>query len=280
MPRKRRHFNADEKVRLLRMHFEEKIPVRLLCLGYGIHQNVFYRWKKALLDKAAASFRPLRRCPSDAQSLAEQSIRSLESASGMRRRGDEDGIYPDCKRPIRAVNPRADREQKSREWMLSLLQGSFTVEQLALLFAKHLTPREIGLILSCIRDKGLRFRNRAVSILAHLKGIPVSVISRFLHLGHSAVDAHISQLAAKGCEAAVNPVSRAYAKCDVPEYKQAVFSILHAPPRAFGVNRTTWRLQDIKCIMGKQGLHVGESLHQQNNQERRLADAKGKESAD
>lgn len=233
------------------------MAVRILCEDNKIHQSVFYRWKKVLLDKAPESFRPPLRCPRGAQALAKQPMRSSQDTSGMRRRGDGDAICPHCKPPIRAAGLRATREQESREWMLSLLQGNFTVEELAPLLRNILTLREITLVLSCIRDKGLRHRNLGISILAYLKGIPVSVISRFLHLGHSSVDAHIAQLAAKGCEAAVNPASRACAKCDVPEYKQAVFSILHAPPNAFGVNRTTWRLQDIQCIMSKQGLHIG-----------------------
>ena len=41
-------------------------------------------------------------------------------------------------------------------------------------------------------------------------------------------------------------------------YRDAVFEILHAPPAAHGINRTTWRQQDIHSVMAKQGLPISQ----------------------
>lgn len=43
-------------------------------------------------------------------------------------------------------------------------------------------------------------------------------------------------------------------KSENQKYKNAVFSILHAPPSCYGINRTTWQMNDIKNIMSQNGL--------------------------
>jgi len=43
------------------------------------------------------------------------------------------------------------------------------------------------------------------------------------------------------------------------EYIQAVFSILHSPPRDFGFNRSSWRIPDIHQAMQKKGLPIGKN---------------------
>ena len=43
------------------------------------------------------------------------------------------------------------------------------------------------------------------------------------------------------------------------ECKQAIFQILHAPPSAFGFNRTTWRRKDIHSVLMTQGRAIGQN---------------------
>src|SRR5215469_15629124 len=42
-------------------------------------------------------------------------------------------------------------------------------------------------------------------------------------------------------------------KFDKEQNKQAVFSLLHTPPSAYGINRTTWRMVDLHTVLKKQG---------------------------
>jgi transposase len=53
---KRRTFSAEQKVMILREHFEKNVSVPDICDKYRIHPNVFYRWKKELFEKAAEQF--------------------------------------------------------------------------------------------------------------------------------------------------------------------------------------------------------------------------------
>ena len=56
MIEKRRKFSSEEKVRILRRHLLEKVPLSDLCDEYGLHPTVFYRWQKTFFEKGAAAF--------------------------------------------------------------------------------------------------------------------------------------------------------------------------------------------------------------------------------
>jgi len=46
MANKRKKFSPEEKVRLLRLHLVEKVPVSDICDQHGLNPNVFYRWQQ------------------------------------------------------------------------------------------------------------------------------------------------------------------------------------------------------------------------------------------
>ncbi|MFQ5604768.1 MAG: transposase [bacterium] len=52
---KRSRHSAEKKVRILREHLENQVPVSELCQRYGIHPNLFYKWKKDLFERASVS---------------------------------------------------------------------------------------------------------------------------------------------------------------------------------------------------------------------------------
>ncbi len=56
MSTKRKHYSAQEKVAILRLHLLEKKPVSDLCDQYGIHPTLFYRWQKEFFENGAAAF--------------------------------------------------------------------------------------------------------------------------------------------------------------------------------------------------------------------------------
>lgn len=56
MGEKRRKFSSEEKVRILRRHWVDKVPVSDLCDEYGLHPTVFYRWQKMFFENGAAAF--------------------------------------------------------------------------------------------------------------------------------------------------------------------------------------------------------------------------------
>jgi transposase-like protein len=56
MKKQRRKYSAEEKVRILRRHLVDRIPVSDLCDEYGSHPTVFYRWQKTFFENGAIAF--------------------------------------------------------------------------------------------------------------------------------------------------------------------------------------------------------------------------------
>jgi len=56
MSNERKHYTAQDKVAILRLHLLEKKPVSDLCDQYGIHPTLFYRCQKELFENGAAAF--------------------------------------------------------------------------------------------------------------------------------------------------------------------------------------------------------------------------------
>lgn len=48
-------------------------------------------------------------------------------------------------------------------------------------------------------------------------------------------------------------------KYEIEEYKETLFSILHSPPKEYGFNRTTWRMEDLHSVMKAKNLSIGKN---------------------
>lgn len=56
MKNNRRKFSSEFKVRILREHLENQIPIGKLCEQHNIHPNLFHKWKKELFSGALETF--------------------------------------------------------------------------------------------------------------------------------------------------------------------------------------------------------------------------------
>ena len=52
---KRKH-SAEFKVKILREHLEQQVPIGKLCEQYNLHPNLIYLWKKELFSGALETF--------------------------------------------------------------------------------------------------------------------------------------------------------------------------------------------------------------------------------
>ena len=79
MSNSRRKYSAEQKVRILREHLENQVPVSTICERYQIHPNVFYRWKKELFEGALNTFSKVSKKRSDQKvSLLELKLRERD----------------------------------------------------------------------------------------------------------------------------------------------------------------------------------------------------------
>ena len=53
---KRRRFTAEEKVRVLKRHLVDQVPVSEICEQERIQPAQFYQWQKQFFDNGAAAF--------------------------------------------------------------------------------------------------------------------------------------------------------------------------------------------------------------------------------
>jgi hypothetical protein len=43
------------------------------------------------------------------------------------------------------------------------------------------------------------------------------------------------------------------------KYKDAIFALLHTPPKSHGINRTTWRRKDLHSVLKRNGVQIGKN---------------------
>lgn len=74
MADKSKRYTAEEKVKILREHLENQVPVGQLSEKYGVHPNAIYLWKKEFFEKAALIFSS----PSAGKKEKSQDMRAQE----------------------------------------------------------------------------------------------------------------------------------------------------------------------------------------------------------
>lgn len=144
-------------------------------------------------------------------------------------------------------------------WMLKLLQGRLSINELEEELAEKLASQDIQTLLDCILNKPLRYRNRAMTILAYTNNISKSVISSFLFLSPQTISRYIKQFEADGVEKLIDMSKNVVKKHEDPKYIDEVFTILHSPPSEYDINRTTWKMEDLHRVMAEKGLGIARS---------------------
>jgi transposase/transposase-like protein len=227
----RKNYSPQEKVAILRGYLLDKVPALCLCDQFQLQPTVFYRWLKQFFDNGAAAF---RRQPTADHSpdVRQRRIAVLQKQVGVR-----------------------EFRESEQKWMISLTQGQFGSEEVSRTVGDIISREDIGSLLTCICDQPLKYRNRAVAILSYHRHIRVGQVASFLGVSHSSVDNWIRTFTQRGCDLLL-PFASEYYKAKDKNYRDAVFQIIHAPPSAHGINRTTWRQKDIQSIMAKLGLPI------------------------
>jgi transposase len=87
MANKRKKFSPQEKVRLLRLHLIEKVPVSDICDQHGLNPNVFYRWQQQFFENGIAAFG--REAAKDKDSQTRKYERELERLKAKLTQKDE-----------------------------------------------------------------------------------------------------------------------------------------------------------------------------------------------
>jgi len=164
------------------------------------------------------------------------------------------GTYRQLKSGRNTYTSQVNSRKQNPSWTFKLLQGKVGLDELNKGLSGKLDQKDIQKLHKCVLNNPLRQRNRAAIMISYLFGVPKSAISSSLSVSPQGVNNCIKRFKAKGIDEALRPRNNVPKKLDDPKYRDAVFKILHAPPSSYGINRTSWRMEDIKSVMAKQGL--------------------------
>jgi len=81
-------------------------------------------------------------------------------------------------------------------------------------------------------------------------------IARTLFLNRKTVLQYIQRFESGGTQKLFDMTRNKIKKCENPEYADKLFVVLHTPPSNYGINRTTWRMEDLCLIMRQIGLPI------------------------
>ena len=145
------------------------------------------------------------------------------------------------------------RGEAARRWLDGLLRGEMRLASLG-----DLGPAElVTVLLGRTKDGTLRQRKKAAAVLANLRGVPIRTIAASLSITRVSVRKYVRVFAAGGVEALfANGRRIGGRRADNQATRRAVFALLHEPPSAFGINRTTWRMADLTRVLRERGTPV------------------------
>lgn len=145
------------------------------------------------------------------------------------------------------------RETSSRRWMHDLLHGKTSVEKIQDLLSNTTTG---ALLCTELRNGRVSNRKKSLTILAAEKGIPNSVIAKFLNLDPKTTQRYRELFLEAGTAGLFSRQTHRVCKSDEPHYVDAVIATLHTPPSTYGINRTTWMQGDLQRILCEQGIRI------------------------
>jgi transposase len=163
-----------------------------------------------------------------------------------------------AQRPGHLHMGRIDMEaQADFGWMLQVLQNAYSFSD-----AKNELGeiKELKTLLQNASSEQIKLRNRAISILARNRGIPFSTIANFLHISRKSVYGYLKCYQTANFNASFVTQSSRLLKANDEKNINAIFSLLHCPPIEFGINRTSWIMEDLKSCLEKRGVFVSKPV--------------------
>jgi len=137
--------------------------------------------------------------------------------------------------------------QAAAAWMMDLLHSGAALRIVEKEFRADLASSLVGVI----KRGRLQERKKALAVIGRLRGIRTAVIARCLQMSRRTIGRYFTRFTNDGLTALVSP--KAAKPRPDPEREQFLFSVLHSPPSAHGINRTTWRMDDLYRIMAASG---------------------------
>ena len=237
-----------------------------LCSSFGISRQTGYLWLNRYIqlgnirDLSELPKRPHHN-PNKTQPDVESQVLQLRDRSG---RGARSIALSLRQRGIRLAPSTVNRilhrygrigvgNPHSISWMTGLL---FSDNPLLLLERELPGAAELPTLSRFLGSSRLAERKKALAVISSLKGIPASIIASCLQIQRRAVARYFKRYK-QGGAAALFP-SRKVKRKDDEKDKTLLFSLLHTPPSAYGINRTSWKMDDLQVVLRRTGYQMSQ----------------------
>ncbi len=158
------------------------------------------------------------------------------------------GSYSLLSQRIRELRPRP--EEESRQWMLRVLQCKKRSEILRPLVK---SDEDLCIFEGILRNGKPKVKNRVLAVLAVSRGISRRSVSHILHISRRIVSSYCRFYNIYGRARLFKGFRDRLRKSDDELLQNTLFSVLHTPPTAYDINRTTWRMSDLRRVLAEKG---------------------------
>ncbi|MFM0292144.1 IS630 family transposase [Paraburkholderia sp. RL17-380-BIE-A] len=189
---------------------------------------------RALPERGAAQFL--------ARLFSEDDTEELEEAAGRRLRTW--GVVESPK-----IGSAERSRQRWQNWMYQVEQGLVSVPA-------GEDCRQQDRLMRMLLPVSRMQRHKSLTMLAHEAGFSLREIATHLAISRASVRTYIGDYKAGGLESLFAKANRPRREDD-EALKSAVFTLLHEPPSASGINRTTWKMVDLRRVLAVRGHHAG-----------------------
>jgi transposase len=155
--------------------------------------------------------------------------------------------YVRRRRPELDVAEQPTCSRTAAAWMMEVLNGEAPLGIIEKEFPSGVASGLAGLI----KSGRLRERKKGLAVLGCLRGVRKAVIARCLQISRRTISRYCSRFENGGLDALLS--AKTSKPKDDPERKELLFSLLHSPPSSHGINRTSWRMDDLRRIMIENG---------------------------
>lgn len=250
--------DAEQVATIQRLHWIEKWSLRRIATSLHSTRKTI---KKYLLSSDVPHIRAPRRSKLDpykpviAELLQQDSTTSAVAIGRHLRASGYAGGQSILREHLRHVRmipsqpPLHASRQEAFEWMRAVLQGSLPRGDLAKELGR---VAELDRLLTAVWEGKLSQRNKAMVVLTRERSIRQSYACSFLYLAKKTATKYWNDYKRGGTTALFARKPNGRQKSTDDRIKQAVFALLHSPPSAHGINRSSWRLTDLQKVLRSQ----------------------------
>ena len=152
-------------------------------------------------------------------------------------------------KPRVSDNARAIKDD--HDWLARLANGRVPLSQFE---GTSIDNSDVQVLLEKTKTGKLSDRRKAISVLAWNHRIKQIEIAKFLQISRTTVVRYLTTWRRGGSSALFSPYKAPLRKAKGKHIQNHLFRLLHTHPSDHGLNRTSWRMLDLKTCLAKDGV--------------------------